>query len=119
MIGSGEDLLICDLAETYGVLDYRALRLSVLAALAAHLPEDSRIKMQISGRKLSLRDTLLAFIADNLQALRWMNTEDGRKGRNRPGSILEALTKEQEEKVTGFDSAEAFRARRQEMLENG
>ena len=119
MIGSGEDLLICDLAETYGVLDYRSLKLSTAAALAAHLPDSSRIKRKQAGVKLSLQETLLASIADSLRILCWMQTEDAKKGRNRPNSILEALTKEPEEKVTGFDSAEAFRARRQEILRNG
>ncbi|MCR4805781.1 MAG: DUF5361 domain-containing protein [Clostridia bacterium] len=116
MINAGEDLLICDLAEVYGVLDWRSLRLSVAAALSAHLPDDSRIKRKQAGLKLGLRDTLLASIADSLKYLCWTKTADAPKGRNRPTSVLEALTKEPEEKVTGFDSAAAFRARREEIV---
>lgn len=43
MILTDEDALICDLAETYHVLDYRALPLKTAAALASGLRADARI----------------------------------------------------------------------------
>lgn len=43
MILTDEDALICDLAETYNVLDYRALPVRTTAALASGLRADARI----------------------------------------------------------------------------
>ena len=46
-----------------------------------------------SGRSTSFNNLLLAVIADRLGFLVWQNTEDGRKGRNKPESIYEKLVK--------------------------
>lgn len=117
MINAGEDLLICDLAETYGILDYKALRPLQVAVLASGLRDDSRIKMKIAGAKLPLQTMLLAMAVDNLSVLRWMQTEDARKGRNVPVSIVSLLTDStQEENIVKFDSKDAFEARKQEVL---
>jgi len=43
MIATDEDALVCDLAETYHVLDYRMLPLKTAAALASGLRSDARI----------------------------------------------------------------------------
>lgn len=43
MILTDEDALICDFAETYNVLDYRALPLRTAATLASGLRADARI----------------------------------------------------------------------------
>lgn len=117
MINAGEDLLICDLAETYGVLDYKALRPTLAAALASGLRENSRIKMKMAGQRQPLETVLMAIIADHLAMLCWMNTEDGAKGKNRPKSVLQILMTEPEEEPVAFDSAEAFKRRRKEILE--
>ncbi len=49
MLSEDEGLFICDMAETYHVLDYRALPVPLLATLASGLRENSRIKMKIAG----------------------------------------------------------------------
>ena len=92
MIAADEDALICDLAETYGVLEYRTLPVRLLATLAAGLREDSRIKRRMQDTKLSPETMLLAAAVDRLSFLAWAQTEDARHGLNRPRSVLEALT---------------------------
>ena len=109
MISQHEDALVCDLAETYGIFDYKALPARLIATLAAGLRANSRVKMEMSGAPLETLETLTAAVVDRLGVLVWMNSEDGRKNRNRPKSILESLA-QKETKETVFDSPEAFRA---------
>lgn len=40
---AGEEALICDLAETYHILDYKQLPLRTVAVLASGLRQDARI----------------------------------------------------------------------------
>ena len=70
MIREDEDALICDLAETYQVYDYRSLPLRLVATLAAGLREGSRILSNTTEVKASTENTILAIIADNLCAIR-------------------------------------------------
>ncbi|MBR1689400.1 MAG: hypothetical protein IJ713_01340 [Oscillibacter sp.] len=107
MIVLDESALICDFAETYHILDYRSLPARQAAILAGGLREDSRIMMKIGGARAPQDTLLLALIADALQILVWQNTENGHKGKNRPGSIVRELTKEPKPSV-GFASAEEF-----------
>lgn len=110
MLSVDRDTLICDLAETYGILDYRALPVSLLATLAVGLRADSRIKMRLSGMKASRTELLLAATVDRLSMLLWSKTEDGRNNTNRPKSVFDALLgKEQSsDDIQAYDSAEAF-----------
>ena len=112
MLSADRDALICDLAEVYGIFDHRALPVPLLATLAVGLREDSRIKRKISGMKLTRIEMLTAAAVDRLSMLLWINSEDGRKGENRPASVLASLMgEEQEEKpVEGFETAEEFEA---------
>ena len=66
MIKLDEDALICDLAETYHIYDYRSLSASTVATLAAGLRDNARIIQKINGVKGSTSDLLLALIADRL-----------------------------------------------------
>lgn len=90
--------MTCDLAEVYHIFDAGAIPDAQLATLLCGLPEDSRLMRAMSGRRASTSEMLLAAIADRLSTLVWFKTEDGLKGRNRPASILERLTREREEK---------------------
>lgn len=109
MIAADEDAMICDFAETYHIYDYKALPVSYAAALACGLGQDSRIKMAISGTKIPTDVALQAGIIDRLSLMLWMQTEDGAKGRNRPKSLLDELTREkQENQVTAFASGDEF-----------
>ena len=112
MIATDRDALVCDLAETYGVFDMRALPVKLLATLASGLRADSRIRMKMAGSEVTQMELLTAAVVDRLSWLMWAKTEDGRKGINRPRSLVHILTgQEQKEPQTpGFDSAEEFEA---------
>lgn len=69
MVNTDEDALICDLAETYHIYNYRSLPLTLVATLAAGLRDDSRIKLKMNKQKVSNTDLLLAVIADRLGLL--------------------------------------------------
>lgn len=119
MLATDRDALVCDLAETYGIYDMRALPVTTLATLAAGLREDSRIKKKLSGARVGPDTLLLAAIADRLSLLVWSRTEDAQKGRNRPASIVDALTGKQQNQggdAVVFDSPEAFEAARNALI---
>ena len=63
--------LTCDMAETYHVLDWRALGLPLAATLAAGLRENSRTRMALAGAKVPTETLLLGQAADALQLLLW------------------------------------------------
>lgn len=110
MISTDRDALICDLAETYGIFDFRALPVSLLATLAVGLRDNSRIKMRMSGARVSRTEMMLAASLDRLSMLWWAQTEDGRNNVNRPASILALITgeKKTESDVETFDTADDF-----------
>lgn len=119
MLHEDETAVICDLAETYHVLDYRALPLKTVAALASGLRENSRIRMKLSGMRVSTDTMLAAATVDRLSMLVWAKTKDGEIGRNRPESILDKLTAEDtrsDEEYKAFDSPEEFMQARKEIL---
>ena len=100
MVALDEDALICDLAETYGVYDYRALPLQTVATLGLGLSYNSRIKQRMAGITVPFDTFLLAQAVDNLSLLCWLNSEDGAKNRNRP-PLISARLRVVEDKDTG------------------
>jgi len=116
LYAAGKDALLCDLAETYGLFDFRALPVGTLATLACGLSDDSRIKRKIAGAKLTNDTMLLAAAVDRLSLLIWMQTEDGQRNRNRPKSILSSILNTEENEVAAFDSPEAFMAARAKAI---
>lgn len=116
MVAADEDALICDFAETYHIYDYRKLPLRYAAILACGLRDDSRIKMTISGSLVPADTLLQAIAADALNILVWMQTKDGRRGRNRPKSIVDLITKKRTSNLEVFDSVEEFEKRRKELI---
>lgn len=122
MIKLDESALICDFAETYHILDYRALPLKTAAVLASGLRDNSRIMMKISGLQISPETALMAAAVDRLSLLFWAKTKDAEKGNNRPESILAKLTGEittKDSDLRSFDTAEEFEAARQRILQGG
>lgn len=104
----------CDLAETYGILDYKGLSVDTLAVLSSGLGENSRIMRKLRGEPYGMEITMQMAILDQLRLLTWMFSKDGAKGKNRPKSILEAVNAPErpEEKPVGYTSgAEFMRAR--------
>lgn len=110
MLRTDRDALVCDLAETYGIFDYRAVPVTLLATLASGLREDSRIKTRLSGSRVPRRDLLLAAAVDRLSLLVWSMSEDAKSGTNRPKSLVAAFLEEPEDsgEVMAFDSPEDF-----------
>lgn len=73
--------------------------------------------MKINGQKVPLETMLLATIADRLSTLVWLNSEDGRKGRNRPASILsELINEKQETKLKTYRTGREFDEARDILL---
>ena len=116
MIRTDKDALICDLAETYHVYDYKALPVSLVASLVVGLRDDSRIKMKLSGAKAPAEIILLASIIDRLSVLVWMQTKDAQKGRNRPKSLMSLLFPK-ETKATVYKTGEDFEKARKKLIE--
>lgn len=121
MIALDEDALVCDLAETYQIYDYRQLPLNQVAVFAYGLRDDSRIKQIMSDQIVPLETTLLASIVDRLSLSLWLQTKDGQKGVNRPASIAEMLKKNSKEESDErdylvFESGEDFENYRKALL---
>ena len=117
MIHDYEDELICDLAESYGLYDYRQLPADKVAVLSIGLRETSRVKMKLSEQKASVETTLLAGIMDRVGLLVWMQTKDGQKGRNKPSSVLDSLLSEPKEADNVvYQSGEEFDDERNKLL---
>lgn len=112
MLAADKDALICDLAETYGVFNYRGLPVSLLATLASGLGENSRIKRKMSGVPVGQDTLLLAMAVDALNLLVWTKTKDAQHRRNQPKSIAQQLLKRPEqcarERFAAFNTPEEF-----------
>ena len=118
MIGTDADAFTCDMAETYGVLNWQALPVPLLATLAAGLHADARVRLKAAGLPAAPGTVLLARAVDELAALRWLHTDDAAKGRNRPDSVLQALFAPQPaaREARSFDSGADFEAARAKIL---
>ena len=120
MIKTDEDALICDFAETYGIYDYKALPVSLMATLAVGLREDSRIKMKQNGIDIKPEILLLASIADNLAFLSWSKTTDAENNINRPKSMVGILLGENQndenKEIMSFETKEEFENAREEII---
>lgn len=120
MMAVDRDALVCDLAETYGILDYKALSVPLLATLASGLRDNARIKMKMSGQQISVDTMLLAALVDHMAMSVWMRSENAQKGRDKPQSVLALLTgQEQEEKSVGFATPEEYERKRAEIIKGG
>lgn len=120
MIATDEAALRCDFFETYGLKNFRELPARQAALFSCGLREDSRIMRKLSGSPVGIDTILLATIADALKILVWQNTEDGRRNRNQPKSILDHLqNREKKTESQGFESAAEFEAWRNSMLKGG
>lgn len=121
MIALDEDALVCDLAETYQIYDYKQLPLNEVAVFAYGLRDDSRIKQIMSDQIVPLETTLLASIVDRLSLSLWLQTKDGQKGVNRPASIADQLIKRDKSEndrkdYLVFESGEDFENYRKALL---
>ncbi len=111
MINTDEEALICDLAETYKIFDYRLLPCKAVATFSCGLGSNSRIKMKMANMVITMEEMLLSALVDNTKLLAWLNSSDGAKGINRPESLLTLLTGElkRNNDVLAFNSGEEFK----------
>ncbi len=111
--------MICDFAETYHILNWRGLPIKLSAVLAFGLSEDSRTKRKMSNENVSVDTLLRASILDQLQIIRWYQTEDGREGKNPPRmmvDVLRGVEKTNVSRVTAFATVEDFEERRRRII---
>lgn len=115
MIELDEEALICDLAETYHIYDYKKLPLKMVAIFCAGLRSNSRIIRKMAGYKEeSIEIMLLSAIVDRLSMLWWAKTEDGHKNQNRPKLLLSDDSKA--ENINTFRSCGDFENERNKLL---
>ena len=119
MLREDEDALVCDLAETYQIYDWRSLPVRTVATLAAGLRDNSRIKMIMRSETVPLEIVLQAAIADGIRQLCWLNSEDGRKNINRPQYILNTLLNKEESaepEIVTFNSGAELEEYRRRLI---
>lgn len=123
MLRADRDALVCDMAETYGIFDYKALPTQLVATLAAGLGDDSRSKMKLYGRKATRTETLLAAAVDRLSRIAWLLSFVCPHQGEPPKSVLSAILGEVKQKKTMdvqvYPSAEAFEAEWRRRTEAG
>lgn len=122
MIATDEQALICDLAETYRIYNYRSLPAMLAATFCVGLRDDSRIKMKMAGFRISQKMSMIGMIADSLNLLIWIISGGKTAGHPAPPSILEAVygtDSRQNSDMTSFDSAADFEAARQKIMKKG
>ena len=102
MIAIDEQALICDLAEVYGIFDYKKYPVNLIGMLAYGLRENSRIKLKLCDQPVNNDTLLLAHIADRLGA---MITD------KKLYSFVESLcrdVKQEKKRVKGYETSEGF-----------
>lgn len=106
--------MICDLAETYNILNYKGLSPDLVAVLVLGLRDNSRVKMFLSNTKITIEQMLMAIMCDNLNFQSWTYSKDASKGRAyKHKSILKAIQGIEEEKkddLLSFESIEEYEA---------
>ena len=73
--------------------------------------------MKLFGGKITLTQTLIARMVDELSFQSWAQTKDGQKNRNRPESVLKALTEEKQDEMVSFITVEDFKRAWKEIVD--
>lgn len=118
MIATDEDALICDLAETYGILDYKALPVTKVALFSVGLRNNSRIKLKLQDTEYSMETLLLAAMVDKLSILVWSKTKEAQKGTGRPESIVTKMLGEKKE-IMSFNTVDDYEREKTRILKGG
>lgn len=119
MINLSEDALICDLAETYHIYDYRSLPVKLVATLSAGLRDDSRSKMIMADIPVPPDTFILATIADRIELFRRSFSS---KNKDVPVSLVELFcnrdTKKKNKGVASFRTSAEFEVARARIVSN-
>lgn len=94
----------------------------MVVTLLFGLRDDSRVKMHISNAKLTIEQTLMAIIADNLEFLSWTKTKEARHGKYNKKSILKMLNGEYEQEkddLESFSTIEEFEEYMKQFIVGG
>lgn len=115
-MNDSEDLVICDLAQTYGILDYTQLKPNILATLVLGLDRDSRVMRKLRDEPITYNQSLLALIFDALQIIAF--NQGHKKGAKHPESLFKHLTEKKEEKdeLMSFETPEQYEKWRKEHI---
>ena len=118
MLATDEEALICDLAETYQIFDYKRLPPLVVAVFSLGLGENSRIKMAINNQQVPINTLILASIFDKINLLVWAKTKDAQHGNKQPKSLAAMMTGQAltPKKQLSFSSGEEFERARNKLL---
>lgn len=114
MLGADKDAVICDLAETYGILDYTRLPVLLLATLCTGLHENSRIKRKFSNLNEIPAEYTLVHIADALTML--VSALSGAKKKPELYSDMMIGKRKETERKGGFESIADFEAARKRYV---
>lgn len=117
MMKIDKEALECDMAEIYGIFDFKALPISKIAVLAKGLRDDSRIKKIMSNNPADPNTILLTSMNDALNWLVWSKTKDGSKGKNKPNSLLKELYGGEKETIS-LKSGKDFEKERKRIIKN-
>lgn len=112
-LGRYEDLLVCDLAQYYGIHDYRSYEVKHIATLTSGLPDESRVMKQLTGNQYGIDTRLTALLVDLLQNYTWVRF--GKKG-SPPTSLYKIMSNTWKEEA-GFETVEAFETAKQAILD--
>lgn len=113
MLCVDKDAVICDLAETYHILDYKALPVPLLAVLCSGLRDDSRIKMKMANATYIPPSIVLPQIADTLTVFRYAFSKDA----GEPKLMTEIMAGHTTPKTEhGYASPAEYNAARERIL---
>ena len=113
MLSEDRDAVICDLAETYHILDYKAVPVQTLATLCAGLRDDSRIKMHLSGFNYVPDVFTNTHISDELTLIRYFLTGN----RKEPKLYQDIMNgKRKQNNTVGYSSPEEFEKARKRLI---
>ena len=102
--------MVCDLAETYRIYDYRRVPGRTLGTLVAGLGANSRVYQKLTGQIVPTDTLLLAMLVDDVRAMVYEAGKNGAPERIAP-KLMEGAQPVRNERTfktgTDFDKARA------------
>lgn len=116
MVKNYPDELECDMAQYYGIHDYKNFKLGHISILACGLPEQSRIVKKLLDKPYGTDTYLLAHIVDRLSLIWWSKTKDAEDDINRPEMMINLLNHISEPKEYESMTIEEYEKTRAEIM---